>query len=672
MPLLMAILVAVIYANATHGPFLLDDESAIEQNVTIRHLWPMTVWLDPPLQTPVTGRPIANLAFALNYAFDGLQVEGYHLVNIAIHFLVGLALFGVLSRTFARTPLFRAPPSARSAALVCTLLWLVHPLNSETVDYVTQRTESLAALFVLLAIYASIRALEGGTRWTIAAGALALCAVASKESGVLALFLVMLWDRAFAFPSLKTAWASRRAVYGALALSWLFFAVIAPEVPFFRAHGFAQEVSRWTYLATQTEVIPRYLWLSVWPRYLVFDYGPVTGMPSVWWPGAVLIVTLAAAVAVAMRRSPSIAFWGLWFFITLAPTAGLVAIPTEVGAERRMYLPLIGVICVLAEIVVLLRHRARGSDAAWRVGLTAVTAIAIVALAAMTVVRNEDYRSGLAMWQTVIERRPHWRAHEHLSMYLRDAGRLDEAVTELRLSAPFSRDSRHALAASLLERGKLDESLAEFQTLMATSGPVRDLGSARREYARALVGTGHREAAIAQLRLNVTGSASDVRSRLELADLLRDTGDVAGAEAAYREVLASQPDNVVALVNLGVLLATARHDAEAMPLLQRSLSLDPNQPAARLTVVQLLLAQGRDDAAEAQARTLVASMPTNAEAHNLLGVALAGQRRLAPAPAEFEEAVRLEPGNRQAAQNLQQAIAVTGSHAAGPHAAGPH
>jgi Flp pilus assembly protein TadD len=656
----MAVLVAAVYANAIHGPFLFDDQSAIEQNLTIRRFWPISVPLNPPVQTPLTGRPLPNLTFAVNYALGGLNVEGYHLVNIACHLLVGLVLFGVLRRTFERSPLFGGTSLARNAAAVCALLWLVHPLNTEAVDYVTQRTELMMALFALLAIYAAIRGLEGGRRWTVLAGIAALCAVASKETALVIPLLVVAWDRAFAFPSFKAAWSRRRALYGVLAASWLLFALAAPDLPFFRARGFEQGTARWIYLAAQSSIVPRYLWLSVWPQNLVFDYGPVPQAgPYLWWPGALVMLGFAAAVLVAARRRPALAFWGLWVLLLLAPASGLVSIATEVGAERRMYLPLVGVICILVQLAVLAGRRVVGSGPTWRATMLASATIVILALSVTAARRNDDYKSGLTMWQTVVERRPHWRAREHLSVYLRDAGRIDESIAELRLSAPYSRDSRHALAAALLEQGKLVESLTEYDRLMKIPGPIHGLDVARREYARALLRAGRPADASVQLRLAVAENPGDIRSRVELGDVLRDSGDIMRAVAVYREALGLAPNNLVALVNLGVLLASHGQEAEATMLLQRALTLDPNQPAALMTLVQLSLAAGDARGGEQQARRLVAIAPTNAEAHNLLGVALASQQRIDAARVEFAEAVRLDPANRGAAENLQHALAAT-------------
>ena len=95
----LALAGALAYAGSFGGPFLFDDQNAVVKNATIRTLTPISVPLSPPRETPVAGRPVVNLTFAGNYAIGGLDVTGYHVVNLAMHLLVALVLFGVVRRT---------------------------------------------------------------------------------------------------------------------------------------------------------------------------------------------------------------------------------------------------------------------------------------------------------------------------------------------------------------------------------------------------------------------------------------------------------------------------------------------------------------------------------------------------------------------------------------------
>ena len=92
---------AATYWNSLGGPFIWDDQISVVTNRTIQHLWPLSDPLRPPRETPVAGRPIVNLSFAINYAIGGLSETGYHVGNIAVHIACALLLFGIVRRTLA-------------------------------------------------------------------------------------------------------------------------------------------------------------------------------------------------------------------------------------------------------------------------------------------------------------------------------------------------------------------------------------------------------------------------------------------------------------------------------------------------------------------------------------------------------------------------------------------
>ena len=149
---------ALAYVNALDQPFMFDDMAAIVDNDSIKRLTDPEV-LRPERERPVAGRPLVNLSFAINYAIGGLNVFGYRLVNLALHVVCGLLLFAIVREALS-LPALPAVLSARRTGVgfVAALLGMVHPLTSEVVLYVTQRTESMMALFYLLTLYASLRA----------------------------------------------------------------------------------------------------------------------------------------------------------------------------------------------------------------------------------------------------------------------------------------------------------------------------------------------------------------------------------------------------------------------------------------------------------------------------------------------------------------------------------
>ena len=158
MPIGVALAGSLTYVTSLRRPFMFDDISAIVDNPHIRRLADMQVFL-PERESPVAGRPLVNLSFAINYALGGLSVVGYHVWNVALHTMCGLLLFAIV-RDSLGLPHLPSALSTRAAplAFAIALLWVLHPLNSEVVTYVTQRTESMMAVFYLLTLYASLRA----------------------------------------------------------------------------------------------------------------------------------------------------------------------------------------------------------------------------------------------------------------------------------------------------------------------------------------------------------------------------------------------------------------------------------------------------------------------------------------------------------------------------------
>jgi tetratricopeptide (TPR) repeat protein len=322
-------IVAAVYGGSLHGPWVFDDWASIPHNLTIRH-W-ATALRPPGGGVTVTGRPMLNLSFALNYAFSGDRVEFFHATNVGVHLLAALALFGLVRRLGATD----------WAAGVIAALWAVHPLQTESVTYTVQRAESLAGLFYLLTAYWFVRGRYG---LCIAACSLGM---ATKETVATAPVFLLFLDRTFMAGSFREAWRLRSRIYGWLAATWLILAgLVAAGANRGGTAGVGLGLhASLIYAANQFPAIVRYVGLSFWPHPLIFDYGTDWGHVS-WttWPCAAAVLGLVGASVLALRRHPIPAFLGISFLLLLAPSSSVVPIATEQMAEHRMYLPLAALI----------------------------------------------------------------------------------------------------------------------------------------------------------------------------------------------------------------------------------------------------------------------------------------------------------------------------------------
>jgi protein O-mannosyl-transferase len=208
------------YHNSFHGPFIFDDLISIANNPRIRRLWP--IWeplLNVPQPSTVEDRPIVSLTLALNFAVGGLRVWGYHAVNVALHLMCALLLFGIVRRTLHGARL-RERYGGQSGwlALAVALTWTVHPLQTESVTYIIQRTELLMGLFLLSTLYCVLRG-AGSVRpraWYAAAVVSCALGMGSKEVMAVSPLLVCLYDWTFLSGSFRRAWAAaRRFIHGA-------------------------------------------------------------------------------------------------------------------------------------------------------------------------------------------------------------------------------------------------------------------------------------------------------------------------------------------------------------------------------------------------------------------------------------------------------------------------
>jgi tetratricopeptide (TPR) repeat protein len=399
--------VIAAYANSFHGPFIFDDGPSIAANPSIRHLGSPQVLAASADSVTTTGRPILNLSLALNYAIGGLAVEGYHVVNLIIHILAALTLFGLLRRSLLLPTLgSRLASASVGLSFTMSLLWAVHPLQTESVTYVVQRAESLVGLFYLLTLYCYLRGAtaEHGGRWYTAAVLGCALGMGSKEVMVSAPLVVMLFDRIFVAGSFAEGWRRRGRVWLALLATWgvLVVAILLSHGRGGSA-GFGLGMTAWSYARTQLSCIIHYLRLSIWPSPLVLDYGnSVIGREVAIVPYALGVILLVAATVAALIRRPMLGFLGVFFFAILAPSSSIVPLAGQTEAEHRMYLPLV-VVVVLA---VLAAYRGMG-----RLGLQSRQAaiplvVVVAALSIGTYRRNEAYHTELAIWDDAVRNVP--------------------------------------------------------------------------------------------------------------------------------------------------------------------------------------------------------------------------------------------------------------------------
>lgn len=637
------------YHNTLTAPFVFDDVASIPDNITLRGVW--SALTPPSAGATVSGRPFLNLTLALNHAISGDQVWSYHVLNLVVHVLAGLTLFGIIRRTLL-LPVMRAKYGANSyqLSLATACLWVLHPLQTESVTYVVQRAESLMGLLYLLTLYFFIRSLTPTTwspRWLGFSVFSCLLGMATKEVMVSAPVIVWLYDRTFVSETFLGAWRKRPAYYLGLAGTWMLLALLVLTTGNRSATvGIGAGVSVPHYALTQFRAIAVYLKLCFWPSTLTFDYGTefVHSFTEVW-PQAILVVSLLSLCAVAVWRRSPMGFVGMWFFAVLAPSSSFVPIATQTMTEHRMYLSL----CTVPLVLVFCAYAWLGR---WAVILCVSLA---VLLGWQTWRRNETYRSDIELWRDSVSRRPqNARAHNNLGIALSKQNRWEESAVQFEEAVrlqPKHPDAYNNLGCNLTRLGRY----AEAVTVLGEAVRMKpDYAQAHQNLGEALSHLGRFNEAIENYQTALRLHLDLPETHAQLGHALAQIGRAQEAIAACEQTLKLDPGNASAHNDLGIALAQTGRLPEATAQFERVVQLDPNFADARNNFGNMLLLGGQPDLAVAQYRAVLRLQPSHAPAHNNLGEALARTGRAKEAMVEFEAALLIDPTYAAAQRNLER------------------
>jgi tetratricopeptide (TPR) repeat protein len=585
------------YRPAWNGGFIWDDDFYITNNELLtapdglRRIW---FSFDSPSQY----FPLVYTTFRLEHAFWALNPAGYHWVNLLLHVANALLIWRVLVR-------LHVPGAALASAI-----FALHPVQVESVAWITERKNVLMGLFFLSALLAWVAFVDHATRrrWFFYALALILYALALSAKTTActlpAAMLLILW--------LQKKSIDRRRILQVVPFVLLGLAAGLLTVWWERYH---QGTHGALFALTPIErvlIASRAIWFYaaklIWPVNLTFIYPRWTidstqPLDFVWLAAAALT---AAAIYFGRRyvgRSLEVAV--LFFVATLSPVLGFIMLYTfryTFVADHYQYLASIGPIALISAGVITL---AKKVEVARQVIFTAAICL-LTALGVLTWRQSHMYADIERLWRTTIARNPGcWMAHNNLGVVLAQKARIDEAIahyrTALQMQPDYS-DADYNLGNALLEKGQIDEALRHCERAVAIqpndpdtqvalanallyAGRIDDAivhyqkALAMRPYyfpahcnlSRALLQKGQVDAAIshARLALSIQPDSSDVH--INLAAALTDKGLIREAMASYEKALQISPQSVSAQNNLAWLLATSvnpalRNGAKALDL----------------------------------------------------------------------------------------------------------
>jgi hypothetical protein len=349
--------VFIVYSSNLDGSFIFDD-SRIENNPQL-HITSLSLHnlAKAGFESSPSTRPVSYMTFALNYYFHGFQTRGYHLVNICIHALAAILLF-LLIRTTLNLPPLRSKYSIYAwLPFAAALVWAVHPLQTQSISYIIQRMNSLAALFYILSIYLYARArLARNTekKWLLFIGAISagILALGSKETAATLPFFIFLYEWFF-FRDLKLSWLKRQVIPALIMLAGITFLVLLylgrNPLEYITATYGSREFTLSQRLLTEFRIVVFYISLLLFPHpsrlnldhHVILSTGifsPVSTLIS-----AVILLLLFIAALVSARKYRLLSFCLLWYLGNLVIESSFIGL--ELIFEHRNYLPSMMLAC---------------------------------------------------------------------------------------------------------------------------------------------------------------------------------------------------------------------------------------------------------------------------------------------------------------------------------------
>ena len=599
--LLLAVTTILAYQPVWHGGFIWDDDAYITNNDLLtapdglRRIW---FSLDSPSQY----FPLVYTMFRFERAWWGLSPTGYHFVNILLHIANALILWSLLAR-------LRVP-----GAWLAGAIFALHPVQVESVAWITERKNVLMGLFFLLTIRAWVEFVDKQTkhRWFFYVLALLLYALAlfSKTTACTlpAALLLILW--------LQGRRINQRQLVQLVPFVVLALGMGLLTVWWERYHqgtrGPIFAISPLERLLIASRAIWFYLGKLFWPSNLTFIYprwivSPTHLLEYAWLAA---LGGLCAAIVFARRyvgRSLEVA--ALFFVATLSPVLGFIMLYTfryTFVADHYQYLASIGPIALASAGITTLAASFKES----RHFIFGAAVCILAALAVLTWRQSTIYTDIEALWRTTIGRNPGcWMAHNNLGIVLSQKGETEEAIAHYRKTLEMSPDfadadynlgnallqkgeidaailhcqravtiqpndpeAQVALGNALFQKGLIDESIVHYQKALA----IRPYYvTAHYNLSSAFLKKGEIDEAIFHCRAVLSTQPEHADAHTILASAFLQKGEIGTAIEQYKKTLEIMPRSVPALNNLAWILATYsdpafRDGTKALELAQRA------------------------------------------------------------------------------------------------------
>jgi len=665
---LILLVTLVAYIPTMRGGYIWDDDHYITENTTLRTLDGLRrIWLEPKALPQYY--PLVHTSFWVEYHLWQLHPFGYHLVNVLLHALNAILLLMVLQ--YLRVP----------GAWLAALIFALHPVQVESVAWITERKNVLSGFFYLSSALAYLHfanvtgdpantalssdidpltSNESSRSWECYAFSLFLflCALLSKtvtSSLPAAILLVLWWQRD------RIPW---RHIFPLIPFFVVGVALGLTTVWLEKYHVGAQGEEWALSFVDRVLVAGRALWFYagklVWPYELTFIYPRWQIDAAAWWQylfplAAVAVIFILWLLRQRLGKGPLVAV--LFFAGTLFPALGFFDVyPMRFSfvADHFQYLASIGLISLFSARISIFFIRLGSS---YR-NLSFVACFGVLLALGLGVWKQGSiYRDAEMLYRDTISKNPNaWMAHNNLGVLLEQDGSVATAMTHYATALRIKPDYAIAhlnIAEVLALQGKFDEAIAHsLEALRLKPDNPKPHNSLGLFYAR----QGKTDEAVAHFSQALRMKPDYANPHNNLGALLARQGKLDEAIAHFSEALRILPDYAKAHNNLGEALFRQGKIDEAMAHLYLALQIKPEYADPHLNLGTLLAGQGKLDEATAHFSEALQIEPNSVEAHNSMGMILARQGKFEDAVAHFSQALLIEPDSVRVRRNLERVL----------------
>ena len=649
-----------IYSNALHAPFQFDDLLLIVENNLIKsfNIIPWLFSYDP-------SRFLTHLTFAINYHFGGVNVFGYHLVNVALHLLVTITFYFLLRLIFLKVNERKeelSEPWQHGIAAGAVFIFLAHPIQTQAVTYVAQRSTLLASLCYLLScVFYIIFRMKNSMRYYFAALVVAFLGLFTKPIIVTLPLAFLLCEISFLNIANKKNWA--RILAGLAPFFLMAFTVpllimvwklkVLDIHRYFEMTQETTQIQRLEYLWTQFNVAVTYLRLFFIPlnQNLDYDY-PIAksfwDFPT-WFSFFIIAVILIFAIRIFARQK-LVSFGLLWIFVTLSLESSVFPI-SDVMNEHRLYLPMAGFSLFLSAALAKICVKPRI--------YFAVICGVVLTFSTLTYLRNHVWQDRIGFLMDVARKSPHKaRVHNNLGIAYADQGNLTAAeaeyITAIQLKPDFT-NSYNNLANVYLQQGRVEEAIEHLKTALfwdpSYAGAYYNLGNVywlQKKW----------ELAYENYQKAVEFKPSFVLAIVALGKYFRYKGDEERAELYFHSARRINPDDAGAYTNLGDLYLLRRDYPKAIANYNQAIRCDPRQVTVYNSLGNVYDMLGQYDWAERIYKEALWRDQDFAHAYFNLANTLRKKGRLEEAGLMLQKAAELysQQGNQQMAAASRQRL----------------